>query len=1186
MRKQTPHLLGSKGLGVLLAGLLALAGCRDRRQSFSVSGSEPSSAPHHTEVSLSVQGFFPPAIEVDYAHEDRSVFSVAYAAWLGEVPLEDVYVDGTAQLRARVPALLAPGSYALKIRAPWGEELTLEASFQALPDVAPPVALGFATGPHVVGSNACSPQVLIRAVDATGLATQVGSDTAVTLSSSRAGTQFFSDSACANAASSLLLVGASPVAFHFKEPAAGDLVLTASAAGLGSVQQTHQVTPAPAAALVFVSPPRTLTAGVCSGGLGRITVRIEDGFGNTVAAGPAGVDLTAASSSPSGSWFFDASCTTPAPGGVFQIPSGLTQAQLYYQDTQAGTPSVSLTNTAGLANPLPQVETVLAAPAARVTFGTPSRTFTSGACPGASEVITAQLEDSFGNLSTAATAMTLTASSSSSGAVDWFLDSGCVSAAALGQFSLAAGLSSVDLYYRDTAAGTPFISLVNSAGLPGPPPQQHTVLAAAATQLGFSTPERTFTVNLCAAANEVITVTLLDSFGNPTPAGAGGVDFWASSSSSGTASWFSDPVCAVPAASGSFSIAAGLSSVDLYYYDTALGSPVVSVTNSAGLIDPAPQTHLVQPLTASKVAFTSAPPSQSAGACSAELTVRLESSRGIPVPASAATQVDLRSSSAAAIFYSDPACSTPATQLTISAGLDSASFYFQDAQPGTSTLTASSAGLSPGTLAATITSAGPVVLCQDSNASAGAGSGSRTVVSSAGSTYAFCYDGTQLVFRVSADRQTFGSPVPVLSAPATLGFSVAATGTKLGVVFSGLSSGTHSITYAEATFGAGSLNFGSPQVIASSTDLRGYQPVLAYSSGGLPVISGIDYGHAYAGGTGAGCGTGNNTYRPGPYYFNGTSWSFLGYCKGWSATRDPSSSAIAALGNGRVIAGALVSKNLSTSIIDPTLGLSANAVGEPWSVRSNATLTLGSSLSLSGSASSATDVHALYVTELGKISYARQDGTQTSATYTSADAMEISAAGAYPAISRANSPTGCYRMFWTEGNSVRWRSFIGSSATSGTLSSATNAFARAVAPTNLSVELDPTGTPALTWQEGSSVYFGVPEQGGAAAQVSFVSPARTVAAGGCSEPVRIKLEDACGDGATLAAPFTVSLSSTSGTTQFFSDSACTVPVSSLDIAAGQNSASFRFLDSASGGPTLTASGVGITQATQAQVVAP
>src|SRR5438552_4035949 len=71
-----------------------------------------------------------------------------------------------------------------------------------------------------------------------------------------------------------------------------------------------------------------------------------------------------------------------------------------------------------------------ASSANRLAFTTPARTLTAGACAGAANPITVQLQDSFANpVNAGGGGQVITASSDSGGTVTWYTDSGCVTIA-------------------------------------------------------------------------------------------------------------------------------------------------------------------------------------------------------------------------------------------------------------------------------------------------------------------------------------------------------------------------------------------------------------------------------------------------------------------------------------------------------------------------------------------------------------------------------------------------------------------------------------------------------------------------------------------------------------------------------------------------------------------------------------
>src|SRR5207302_11226706 len=120
-----------------------------------------------------------------------------------------------------------------------------------------------------------------------------------------------------------------------------------------------------------------------------------------------------------------------------------------------------------------------------------------------------------------------------------------------GSFTIASGASTVGLYYRDTKAGTPSITLSNASSLTDPTAQVEAVSAGSASQLVFLTAARTYTAGVCGGAGEVITVQLQDPNGNAVNAGVGGQAFTAASTSTGAA-FYTDAACGTVARGGSF----------------------------------------------------------------------------------------------------------------------------------------------------------------------------------------------------------------------------------------------------------------------------------------------------------------------------------------------------------------------------------------------------------------------------------------------------------------------------------------------------------------------------------------------------------------------------------------------------------------------------------------------------------
>jgi hypothetical protein len=104
--------------------------------------------------------------------------------------------------------------------------------------------------------------------------------------------------------------------------------------------------------------------------------------------------------------------------------------------------------------------------------------------------------------------------------------------------------------------------------------------------------------------------------------------------------------------------------------------------------------------------------------------------------------------------------------------------------------------------------------------------------------------------------------------------------------------------------------------------------------------------------------------------------------------------------------------------------------------------------------------------------------------------------------------------------------------------------------------------------------------------LAYTSAAQQVAAGSCSAQVGVKANDSFGNSAVFPSGTTLTLSSSvvGAVLSFFSDSACTKPITSLSIAANSGSGLFYFSSKSGGSATLTVSGTGVTSVAQQETV--
>ena len=357
----------------------------------------------------------------------------------------------------------------------------LASATQAVVITAPPtraVALGFATGPQTIAAGACSAGVIVETRDAMGTPTAVSTATNVGLSSTPATLSLFRDASCTVSLSVVTVpVNASSATFFFKAMAAGSATLTAAASGFTDATQIEVIKAGPAATLTVLNFPSPTTAGVP----GAFSVTARDAFNNLVTDYVGTVGFTSS----------DGQAMLPGPVAFVLADSG---SRLFSATLKtAGLQSLIATDGMGATGSQTGI-VVNAGPATRLVFTTPPRTFVVGACPGAGKAITVELRDDFANpVNAAAGGQRFTASSSSTGATTWYLDGACAAVATGGAFTLAAGLSSVNLLYKDTAVGAPSVALTNSSLLINPAPQVESVVSGGA--IVGSPPTAKFTVS-------------------------------------------------------------------------------------------------------------------------------------------------------------------------------------------------------------------------------------------------------------------------------------------------------------------------------------------------------------------------------------------------------------------------------------------------------------------------------------------------------------------------------------------------------------------------------------------------------------------------------------------------------------------------------------------------------------------
>jgi hypothetical protein len=115
----------------------------------------------------------------------------------------------------------------------------------------------------------------------------------------------------------------------------------------------------------------------------------------------------------------------------------------------------------------------------------------------------------------------------------------------------------------------------------------------------------------------------------------------------------------------------------------------------------------------------------------------------------------------------------------------------------------------------------------------------------------------------------------------------------------------------------------------------------------------------------------------------------------------------------------------------------------------------------------------------------------------------------------------------------------------------------------------------------SPLTFGDPGGVASPTAIGFATPDRTIAAGTASDVMTVELRNGQGSPVAATAATTVSLSAPNVT---FRDAADTTTITSVTIPSGETQASFKATSTLAGTPTITASGTGLTSATQGLTV--
>ncbi len=461
--------------------------------------------------------------------------------------------------------------------------------------------------------------------------------------------------------------------FTYVDSIAGSPTITADGGALGDDTQVETVYSPVAASAAFSGAAQTLQKSAA----GTFSVEILDQHGNPVPA-PSGGEVINLSSSSGTGVFHDP--VTNAPVTSVTVPQGFYAANVNYKDTALGAATLTAAS-AGLASGTQTVTIVTG----KVLFTSSAQTLTAGV---ASSTITVQLQSLSGTpivASGGGVVLNLTTTSSSG----HFLNGNST----ITSVTVAAGASSATFTYTDSAAGAPTLSVASANYVTAT--QQEAVAPAAATRIVFVTASQTQTA-ATTATSAVITIELKDAFNNIATAGSGGVAVTLASTSSGGS--FVDAFGDALQTPNTITFAQGTSQVSFRYADSVVGTPTITASSSG--LTSATQSETVVAQIATSVAFVNPPVILNEGV-SSELTLEIKDQFGNPMINASPRTINLATSSFEGTFI-DPVTQTTVTSVTIPAGSTVASVDYQDFDPGTPTVTATSSGLTLATQLETV----------------------------------------------------------------------------------------------------------------------------------------------------------------------------------------------------------------------------------------------------------------------------------------------------------------------------------------------------------------------------------------------------------------------------------------------------------------------------------------------------
>lgn len=536
----------------------------------------------------------------------------------------------------------------------------------------------------------------------TDLLVRTNQDASINLFSDHAQGRFYASASSGSAISSTTINdGYSQKVIYFQKTVPGDVHLSISESpekGWTDATKDISVT-AQGTHLRFTTTPQTKVAGTESD---ELRVQLQDYYGNVVQAqDDIALNLSSASS------FAKFSLQSGAAWSDIEnitLAAGTDRVSFYTKDTAAGTHvlTVSEDPDSGISDAT-QNYTVTAAEAhSLMLLSGATQNLIAGQT---SAPITVQLHDQYGNAKSVQTDTRLYISASSTNAF-FSLTNDFSPSQLIESFVVPAGSSVATFYFKDTVAEHVTISISSEDPTIGMSKGVFGVLSAFADEVDLIGAQAEIEVTMGDPARLVweslpseqqagddsvtATVKLTNQYYVELPAPNDIPIYFASSSSEGE---FALTQAGPWDEHLAGNMEAGESRLTIYYRDTQVGSPLLSVSDvsspvedpDTGLINAAGYVDVV-PGNPTKIIFVTSPQTVTANHESNQMTVQLQNQFNIPTIVPSDTLIYLRSTSPRATFSTDGSV-WGVNGVIIHAGEDSADFFYRDPIFGTPTVT-------------------------------------------------------------------------------------------------------------------------------------------------------------------------------------------------------------------------------------------------------------------------------------------------------------------------------------------------------------------------------------------------------------------------------------------------------------------------------------------------------------------